>query len=102
MICFTFSFHCLLFPYRAFLSDTNAMADYPTQLSEKGSSTPSTPEKKTQPGNYAGPAGVEVDLPPMVMKDGIRLHPQPTSDPLDPLNWTSLKKHAILAVVMAL
>ncbi|KAK2762556.1 hypothetical protein FQN53_007446 [Emmonsiellopsis sp. PD_33] len=35
-----------------------------------------------------------------VMKDGIRLHPQPTSDPLDPLNWSSLQKHSILAIVM--
>ncbi|KAJ9664904.1 hypothetical protein H2201_004956 [Coniosporium apollinis] len=78
------------------------MADHSRQLSEKSISAPSTPEKKTQVGGYAGPAGVEVDLPPMVLKDGIRLHPQPTSDPLDPLNWTSLKKHTILAVVMAL
>ncbi|KAF2431242.1 major facilitator superfamily transporter [Tothia fuscella] len=35
-------------------------------------------------------------------KDGIKLHPQPTSDPLDPLNWSSFKKHSILAIVMAL
>ena len=37
-----------------------------------------------------------------ITKDGIALHPQPTSDPLDPLNWSSLKKHIILAIVMAL
>lgn len=35
-----------------------------------------------------------------VTKDGMRLHPQPTSDPLDPLNWSSFKKHLILAIVM--
>ncbi|KAL2865160.1 putative MFS transporter [Aspergillus lucknowensis] len=31
---------------------------------------------------------------------GIRVHPQPTSDPLDPLNWTRLQKHTILGIVM--
>ncbi|KAF1991444.1 MFS transporter [Aulographum hederae CBS 113979] len=36
------------------------------------------------------------------MKDGFKLHPQPTSDPLDPLNWSSGRKHGILAIVMAL
>lgn len=35
-----------------------------------------------------------------VTKNGMRLHPQPTSDPLDPLNWSSFKKHLILAIVM--
>lgn len=36
----------------------------------------------------------------VVMKDGIRVHPQPTSDPLDPLNWTTFQKHTILAIIM--
>ncbi len=36
----------------------------------------------------------------LVMRDGIRVHPQPTSDPLDPLNWSSFQKHSILAVIM--
>lgn len=36
----------------------------------------------------------------LVTRDGIRVHPQPTSDPLDPLNWTSFQKHSILAIVM--
>lgn len=31
---------------------------------------------------------------------GIPLHPQPTTDKLDPLNWTSTRKHIILGVVM--
>lgn len=35
-----------------------------------------------------------------VTKDGIKLHPQPTSDPLDPLNWSSLRKHTVLGIVM--
>lgn len=35
-----------------------------------------------------------------VEKNGIKLHPQPTSDPLDPLNWSRLQKHTILGIVM--
>jgi hypothetical protein len=37
-----------------------------------------------------------------ITKDGIALHPQPTSDPLDPLNWSTWRKNSILAIVMAL
>ncbi|CAI7647144.1 unnamed protein product [Penicillium glandicola] len=35
-----------------------------------------------------------------VNKNGIRLHPQATTDSLDPLNWSSLQKHGILSIVM--
>ena len=38
----------------------------------------------------------------VVLKDGIRLQPQPTSDPYDPLNWSSFQKNSLLAIVMAL
>ena len=44
------------------------------------------------------PAGVDN----VVTRDGFRLHPQPTSDPLDPLNWSSFQKHTILGIVMYL
>lgn len=37
-----------------------------------------------------------------VVKDGLKVYPQPTADPLDPLNWSFLKKHGILAIVMYL
>lgn len=37
-----------------------------------------------------------------VLKDGVVLHPQPTADALDPLNWSACKKHSILAIVMYL
>lgn len=37
-----------------------------------------------------------------IMKNGVKLHPQPTSDPLDPLNWTSFRKHSVLGIVMYL
>lgn len=34
-----------------------------------------------------------------IVRDGIQVHPQPTSDPLDPLNWSFLRKHTILGTV---
>ena len=37
-----------------------------------------------------------------VTRDGVKVHPQPTADPLDPLNWSWIKKHSILAIVMYL
>ncbi|KAI4180612.1 MAG: hypothetical protein LQ346_006953 [Caloplaca aetnensis] len=37
-----------------------------------------------------------------ISKDGLKVHPQPTADPLDPLNWSSFKKNSILAIVMYL
>ncbi len=35
-----------------------------------------------------------------VTKDGIKIHPQPTTDPLDPLNWSPWRKNTILSIVM--
>lgn len=35
-----------------------------------------------------------------VRRDGMKLHPQPTVDPLDPLNWSWTQKNTILAIVM--
>lgn len=32
--------------------------------------------------------------------DRTKVHPQPTTDTLDPLNWSTLQKHVILAIVM--
>lgn len=32
--------------------------------------------------------------------DGTKVHPQPTTDTLDPLNWSALQKHVILVIVM--
>jgi hypothetical protein len=45
---------------------------------------------------------IDTDDAVALAKDGLKMHPQPTSDPLDPLNWSSLKKHGILGIVMAL
>jgi hypothetical protein len=44
--------------------------------------------------------GTQVFYRAAVNKNGIRLHPQPTADPLDPLNWSGLRKHVILSIVM--
>lgn len=38
----------------------------------------------------------------IVSKNGVVLHPQPTADALDPLNWSAYKKNSILAIVMYL
>ncbi|KAF7718494.1 Uncharacterized protein PECH_003698 [Penicillium ucsense] len=32
--------------------------------------------------------------------EGAKVHPQPTTDPLDPLNWSKCQKHVILGIVM--
>ncbi|KAJ5312659.1 hypothetical protein N7508_003489 [Penicillium antarcticum] len=44
--------------------------------------------------------GTQILYQAVVNKNGIKLHPQPTADSLDPLNWSSLQKHTILAIVM--
>ncbi|KAI9730351.1 MAG: hypothetical protein M1834_005861 [Cirrosporium novae-zelandiae] len=44
--------------------------------------------------------GALAETHPELLKDGMHLHPQPTSDPLDPLNWTSIRKHSVLGIVM--
>ncbi|KAL3460324.1 major facilitator superfamily domain-containing protein [Aspergillus heterothallicus] len=35
-----------------------------------------------------------------VEKDGVHVHPQPTTDSLDPLNWPRMQKNTILGIVM--
>ena len=59
---------------------------------------PDLKQKLEQSSIAPPPVGVDS----VVTRDGFRLHPQPTSDPLDPLNWTSFQKHTILAIVMYL
>jgi hypothetical protein len=60
-------------------------------------------EKSVPPGYTKEEKGEETgnDLT-LILKDGFRLQPQPTSDPLDPLNWTAFQKNTLLAIVMAL
>lgn len=58
------------------------------------------------PGQLDGKAPIDSEISQSeevgVVKDGMRVHPQPTGDPLDPLNWSAFKKHLILAIVMYL
>ncbi|KAF9893223.1 hypothetical protein FE257_011646 [Aspergillus nanangensis] len=35
-----------------------------------------------------------------IEQNGLKIHPQPTADPLDPLNWSRLQKNTILGIVM--
>ncbi|KAJ5649589.1 Major facilitator superfamily domain general substrate transporter [Penicillium longicatenatum] len=45
--------------------------------------------------------GVQIAIDvPAINRNGNQLHPQPTSDALDPLNWSKFQKHVILAIVM--
>jgi hypothetical protein len=61
-----------------------AVSDDPTVLSEI----------KSRPGDTGASEGSNLS------GNGTQVHPQPTNDPLDPLNWTKLRKHTILAIVM--
>lgn len=76
----------------------NVVADPPA--SEQTSDEPKL-DAKPDPDNEKVPAAVEADLA-VVLRDGLKLHPQPTSDPLDPLNWSKAKKNTVLAIVMSL
>ena len=60
-------------------------------------SIPADDKEKLQDSTIAPPP---VGVDHIVTRDGFRLHPQPTSDPLDPLNWTFIQKHSILAIIM--
>ena len=77
------------------------MADLNEKQSRSFDPEASPPDSKEKLENSS------IGLPPagtdnVVTHDGFRLHPQPTSDPLDPLNWSSLQKHTILGIVMYL
>lgn len=44
--------------------------------------------------------GTHVQYNMIANANGTKQHPQPTSDPLDPLNWSKFRKNSILAIVM--
>lgn len=62
-------------------------------MEEKGIEKPYLPsaqqhgDQKSFPGEAA------------ITRDGFHVHPQPTSDSLDPLNWTNWRKNSILAII---
>jgi hypothetical protein len=39
---------------------------------------------------------------PERIRGGMLLQPRPTRDPLDPLNWSKLRKNSILGIVMGM
>lgn len=60
---------------------------------------PSPSKEKYEPeSGLDASEGLSYDV--AISRAGIKVHPQPTADPLDPLNWTSAKKHTILGIVM--
>lgn len=70
---------------------------FPEKEAEKTAGTSERPDLEQYDfGTDAGPLGV------VVQKDSTISYPQPTADPLDPLNWSRLKKHTILGIVMYL
>ena len=94
-------------------------------MAEEDSQSPASPSSR-ESSNHEKPAGqristTEVDLEVVAEKEGYVLDtslvenqelkttkdgrtvliPQPSNSPLDPLNWSSFKKHLILFVVSA-
>ena len=94
------------------------MADPSPEMTAPPTSQPTTTEKKvaavdqtstTSPSSSShdgkektpiAAGHVDAIVEGTVTKDGIKVHPQPTTDPLDPLNWPKWRKHSILAIVM--
>ena len=46
--------------------------------------------------------GVRESYGTILSAEKVKVHTQATTDPLDPLNWTTLRKHTILGIVMGL
>ncbi|KAL8705100.1 MAG: hypothetical protein Q9201_001783 [Fulgogasparrea decipioides] len=69
-------------------------------MEEKGNGSPMTRDKFDEKPSTGWETGQVHDIG--ISKDGMKVHPQPTADPLDPLNWSSFRKHTILAIVMYL
>ncbi|EPS32402.1 hypothetical protein PDE_07362 [Penicillium oxalicum 114-2] len=59
---------------------------------------PSTPFDQTDTTVEEGITHIVSDS--KVTVDGLKVHPQPTTDPLDPLNWSTFQKHGILGIVI--
>ena len=62
--------------------------------------TPATSSLDTKEKIEYVSSNADIQTEGTVTKDGINVHPQPTTDPLDPLNWPRWRKRVILAIVM--
>ena len=71
-----------------------------TMTKEERNGTLMDPEKLDVKTSIGNELGQHEDVG--ISKHGMRVHPQPSADPLDPLNWSKFKKHTILAIVMYL
>ncbi|KAF9245123.1 hypothetical protein DTO027I6_9190 [Penicillium roqueforti] len=76
------------------------MASCPTEIDDKREFGEKDNQNDDVDPTNTPMEGTQVLHNAAVDKNGIRLHPQPTSDPLDPLNWSSLQKNGILSIVM--
>ncbi|WEW56908.1 hypothetical protein PRK78_002365 [Emydomyces testavorans] len=55
----------------------------------------------TPPTEHGGQfCPLDADPTKAYTKNGIKVLPQPTADPLDPLNWKKWEKNVILGIVM--
>ncbi|KAL5363400.1 major facilitator superfamily domain-containing protein [Aspergillus floccosus] len=69
-----------------------------TALSMKDEAESTKKEQITKTMDAMG--RVNEEKPHTAEHNGLKIHPQPTSDLLDPLNWSRLQKHTILGIVM--
>ena len=78
------------------------MSDFNEKEARKSSSDIETSHQvmKEAPTSEKAPSDPEAGEAATIMKDGAKVHPQPTADPLDPLNWSSWRKNTILGIVM--
>ncbi len=68
--------------------------------SDSAAHTPPYTSQEIKEKVELAPGLVDTVVEGAVTKDGLKVHPQPTTDPLDPLNWSPWRKNSILAIVM--
>lgn len=59
-----------------------------------------TGERTSNPDVSEFEKGVQVQLQGKTALNDPQVFPKPTTDPLDPLNWSGFRKHTILGIVM--
>lgn len=72
----------------------------PIVVPYSASQTPTQSSHDDKEGAAIAPGLVDTVIESAVTKDGLKVHPQPTTDPLDPLNWSRWRKGCILSIVM--
>lgn len=72
----------------------------PTVVPYSASQSPTQSSHDDKEKAEIAPGLVDTVIEGAVTKDGLKVHPQPTTDPLDPLNWSRWRKGCILSIVM--